>query len=526
MARSAADRAKAVWTGTGSGTITLGGAAPGEAVQAFPSSLDGQIVPYLIMHETAQEAEAGYGLYTHSGTTLSRLYRYYPTPGGAAVAFSPGTKFVSPTVISAHVVPNIATTDPTVNDDVTSGFLRGMFWINTTTPAVFVCRSHTDGAASWAQIDGAGAGAVGFGDLTGAPSDNEALQDELDAKAALSHTQDVSTITGGTDGQLMGWGTDDIGEPKEAAAYQNPVQISSGEKTAGTETAIRSLSPADVKEMSALHGGGGGTGGLAQEDNAGTAVTLNNADFGKLYDFTSDSAIAITLDAQASVPGVASAPRMIGIRKGGAGAITVSMESGAGYFVAGDDYGGSKATASFTVTGFAWVEIRSNSDGNSSVWIVGGDTNLAKTVNGAVTFSSPLTMGASATATFGAVATFNAAADFNSTVNVGGTLTLDGSAIFDAGGKVVHSNLAGVVTGVSGLLTVAAHLGRMVVTTGNITIPLTTGFHCFVEAGGAHTITFNSTVTAAATTGQVCSVIVRSATVVKISPWTTTQTLS
>ena len=134
MARQATDRTKAVWTGTGTGTITLGGAAPNEPVQAFPSSLDGQIVPYLIVHETANEAEAGYGLYTHSGTTLTRVYRYYPTPGGAAVAFSAGTKFVSPTPIAGFVVPNIATTDPTVNDDVTAGFLRGMQWINSVTP--------------------------------------------------------------------------------------------------------------------------------------------------------------------------------------------------------------------------------------------------------------------------------------------------------------------------------------------------------------------------------------------------------
>ena len=100
------------------------------------------------------------------------------------------------------------------------------------------------------------------------------------------------------------------------------------------------------------------------------------------------------------------------------------------------------------------------------------------------------------------------------------------TAPFDCAVQIVHSNLVSVVTSVSGTLTTAAHLGRMVVTSGNITVPTTTGFHCYVKAGGAHTITFNSTVTAAAATGQVCSVLVQSATVVAITPWTTLQTLS
>jgi hypothetical protein len=156
MARPAADRVKAVWNGTGTGTMTLGGAAPGQPVQAFPAALDGQVVSYMIIHETAQEAEAGYGLYTHSGATLSRLYRFYPTPGGSAVNFSSGTKFVSVTP-NQLLTPNFATTDPGVDDDITAGYIRGAYWINTTTPSIWVCVSHTDGAAVWLRIDAASA---------------------------------------------------------------------------------------------------------------------------------------------------------------------------------------------------------------------------------------------------------------------------------------------------------------------------------------------------------------------------------
>ena len=157
MTRASADRIRAVWTGTGTGTISLGGAAPGEAVQAFPASLDGKVVRYLIEHETAQEAESGYGLYTHSGATLSRLYHTSPGVGvGAVVSFSAGTKFVSPTSSSLDLVVDEATVDPTASDDVTNGFLIGHFRLNTVTKAVHICSSHAAGAATWERLDGAG----------------------------------------------------------------------------------------------------------------------------------------------------------------------------------------------------------------------------------------------------------------------------------------------------------------------------------------------------------------------------------
>ena len=41
-----------------------------------------------------------------------------------------------------------------------------------------------------------------------------------------------------------------------------PTQVSSGEKTAGTETGLRSFSPKDVADMAGTHGGGGGSGFL------------------------------------------------------------------------------------------------------------------------------------------------------------------------------------------------------------------------------------------------------------------------
>lgn len=156
MPRPAADRVRVTWLGTGtSSPITLAGVAPG-VFQAVPSTLDGRVVRYLIEHETALEAEAGYGTYTHSGTTLTRTFQTFPTFGGSPVSFSSGIKFVQLTDIHLDLVPHEDTVDPTVNDDISIGFLRGHIWLNTSAGTAWICIAHTDGAAVWARIDGAG----------------------------------------------------------------------------------------------------------------------------------------------------------------------------------------------------------------------------------------------------------------------------------------------------------------------------------------------------------------------------------
>ena len=85
------------------------------------------------------------------------------------------------------------------------------------------------------------------------------------------------------------------------------------------------------------------------------------------------------------------------------------------------------------------------------------------------------------------------------------------------GGQVLGGYLAKVVTGVSGTLVAATHSGNVLVTSGNIVVPTTVGFCATVVFGGAHTIAFNATTSAAMGSGDVVSFVVQSSTVIKAS---------
>lgn len=84
----------------------------------------------------------------------------------------------------------------------------------------------------------------------------------------------------------------------------------------------------------------------------------------------------------------------------------------------------------------------------------------------------------------------------------------------DGQGNEVANYTNAVVTSVSGALTTAAHSGNVIKTSGNVTVPTTAGFTCTIIAGGAHTVTFNATTSAAMATGDVMTVVVESSTVI------------
>jgi hypothetical protein len=85
----------------------------------------------------------------------------------------------------------------------------------------------------------------------------------------------------------------------------------------------------------------------------------------------------------------------------------------------------------------------------------------------------------------------------------------------DYAGREVVGYAREWLTSVSGALTLEDHSGRGLVTSGNVTVPTTPGFSAVIEAGGAHTVTFNSTTSAAMSTGDIMTVEVRSATLIR-----------
>ena len=92
MALVVKDRVRETTTTTGTGTITLGGAATG--FQSFSVIGDSNTTFYTIQLSNTNEWEVGIGTYTSSGTTLSRDTILESSNGGSAVNFSAGTKDV------------------------------------------------------------------------------------------------------------------------------------------------------------------------------------------------------------------------------------------------------------------------------------------------------------------------------------------------------------------------------------------------------------------------------------------------
>jgi hypothetical protein len=92
MALVVKDRVRESTTTTGTGTVTLGGAATG--FQSFSVIGNGNTTFYTIQLSNTNEWEVGIGTYISSGTTLSRDTILESSNGGTAVNFSAGTKDV------------------------------------------------------------------------------------------------------------------------------------------------------------------------------------------------------------------------------------------------------------------------------------------------------------------------------------------------------------------------------------------------------------------------------------------------
>jgi hypothetical protein len=93
MAFVVKDRVKVTTTTTGTGTLTLGAAAVG-GFQDFSVIGDGNTTYYAITDSTNAAWEVGIGVYTSSGTTLSRDTVLESSNSGSLVDFAAGSKDV------------------------------------------------------------------------------------------------------------------------------------------------------------------------------------------------------------------------------------------------------------------------------------------------------------------------------------------------------------------------------------------------------------------------------------------------
>lgn len=92
MAFVVKDRVKETTTTTGTGTVTLLGAATG--YQSFSAIGNANDTYYCIAGQGTSEWEVGIGTYTSVGTTLSRTTVLASSNSGNLVTFSAGTKDV------------------------------------------------------------------------------------------------------------------------------------------------------------------------------------------------------------------------------------------------------------------------------------------------------------------------------------------------------------------------------------------------------------------------------------------------
>lgn len=108
--------AKETTTTTGTGTVTLGGAVTGFATFANAGVANLDTVYYAIYEIDANgnpsgAYEVGVGVYTSSGTTLSRVTILASSNSNAAVSFAAGTKHVIVTAPAEILTPDVSRAD-------------------------------------------------------------------------------------------------------------------------------------------------------------------------------------------------------------------------------------------------------------------------------------------------------------------------------------------------------------------------------------------------------------------------------
>ena len=170
------DRVKETTATTGTGTITLAGAVT--HFEAFSAIGNTNTTYYCIVHENTSydEWEVGYGVYTSSGTTLTRT-AVTSSNGDALVSFTAGTKSVFCTLPAEKGVIKDTSGNLVYGDGTATGFMTDV--VDDTSPTLggdLDVGAYDITSASDADIDiiPNGTGDVNLGADTVQVGDNDA----------------------------------------------------------------------------------------------------------------------------------------------------------------------------------------------------------------------------------------------------------------------------------------------------------------------------------------------------------------
>jgi hypothetical protein len=167
---------------------------------------------------------------------------------------------------------------------------------------------------------------VGGGGLSNIVEDlTPQLGGNLDTQTFTVDGRDVGTDGTKLDGIEVA-ATADQTDGEIETAYNNQVaKISAGEITAGTETAVRRYSPADVVAIIAAHESGGGS-STTVNTKTGTAETLALTDANDIVEMNNAAANVLTIPTNAAV--AFSTGDIITVEQEGAGATTITADTG------------------------------------------------------------------------------------------------------------------------------------------------------------------------------------------------------
>lgn len=198
MALVLADRVKETTTTTGTGSVTLLGAATG--YQSFAAIGNTNTTYYCIASQTGSEWEVGLGTYSTTGPTLARTTVIASSNAGSLVNFSAGTKDVFVTQPAKRTVYNstgsTGGTDAVSTNTANSVVRRdgsGNFSAGTITAALSGTATNATNVGTTANSTNANF-YIPF--VASSSSGNQALQ----VDAGISYNPSTNAITAGISG--------------------------------------------------------------------------------------------------------------------------------------------------------------------------------------------------------------------------------------------------------------------------------------------------------------------------------------